>query len=125
MDQYDAESSTLDPSKSKDTQSDVKSLVPLAQGLAKEYQAVNQSLESHKASSDEVAKEAPSLEADDPQLADLADKLIGLNLEKKTFDVQMVEAMNKATSLSSTIFSDWQSIDTTNRAISYFWRYYQ
>lgn len=68
---------------------------------------MNQSLESHKASSDEVAKEAPSLEADDPQLADLADKLIGLNLEKKTFDVQMVEAINKATSLSSTISSDW------------------
>lgn len=37
VDQYDAESSTLDPSKSTDTQSDVKSLVPLAQGLAKEY----------------------------------------------------------------------------------------
>ena len=102
----------------EDAPSYVKGLVPLAQGIAKEYQAVSASLQTHKASSEEVEKEVAQLEADDPNFADLTQHVTSLNLEKQAFDDKLTEAINKTSSLSSTIMSDWRSIDATNRALS-------
>jgi hypothetical protein len=118
VDKYHAQIALMDPSKAKDAESYVKGLVPLAQGLAKEYQAVSSSLQTHKASSGEVQKEAAQLESDDPNLADLAQHLSSLNSDKQRFDNQLTENMTAISSLSSTIASDWRSIDAANRAKS-------
>jgi len=118
VDQYHAQVALLDPSKATNAPTYVKGLVPLAQGLAKGYSAVSASLQARKASSDEVQKEVAQLEANDPNLADLSESVRTLDADKQAFDDKLTDALGRASTLSSTILSDWRTIDATNRAVS-------
>jgi len=120
VEQYHAQLAKLDPSNAKNTVDYVKGLVPMAQGIAKEYQAINSSLQTHKASSDEVNKELAQLEASDAEFTQDSEKMKDLNSRKQLFEDQLGQEMDETAKNMDNIQSDWQAIDSTNRAIENF-----
>jgi hypothetical protein len=108
----------LDPGKADNAKDYVKNLLPLAEKLGAEYSAVNSSLQTTQAPSSEVDAAVAKLEATDSHFNSLVNDLSALNTQKEAFVQKLTENIQLVSSLNSTIFSDWQSIDSINMAVS-------
>lgn len=120
VDNYHQQIATLDPGNAKNAVQYVKGLAPMAKAAAKEYQAINASLQTHKASSEEVDKELAQLEGSDSEFTQFSDSVRELNTRKKLFDEQLGVALNETSQSLSSIQSDWQALDVTSRTIDDF-----
>ncbi len=116
--QYHDQVDLLDPGKAKNARDYVKRLAPVAEKLADEYKAIDQSLQNHKASSPEIENQLAQLEAGDSRFNDLITKVRSLNDEKQDFATQLASALDTTSSLSSEIMADWHSVDSVNVAYS-------